>query len=201
MAYSLVDVHTGAMERQQALLAAARKALQCARSCESGEVQPSPVGRPGLAALPEAAAAFRLPGRGLLLSTRNRGQPTRDRASRPGTGASGRSSLMSRGSTADGIRLLMSHAPKIELPPPPKSSMSRRLHPLPRRAPKKVQVNVPYRIMRGSRRRGGASARSLPWRETSGRARCGKAYSRQRVVGAPFAETGGAAASQDHFAS
>ena len=50
---------------------------------------------------------------------------------------------MSRGSTADGIRLLMAHAPKIELPPPPKSSMSRRLHPLPRRAPKKVQVNVP----------------------------------------------------------
>ena len=126
----------GAMERQQALLAAARKALNAPAPVKAEKFSPVlsddrawlPFQKPPPPSDFRGEDSFFRPGTG---------------GSRPGTGASARSSLMSRGSTADGIRLLMSHAPRIELPPPPKSSMSRRLHPLPRRAPKKVQVNVP----------------------------------------------------------
>ena len=143
MAYSLVDVHTGAMERQQALLAAARKALNAPAPVKAEKFSPVlsddrawlPFQKPPPPSDFRGEDSFFRPGTG--------GSRPGTGLSRPGTGASGRSSLMSRGSTADGIRLLMSHAPRIELPPPPKSSMSRRLHPLPRRAPKKVQVNVP----------------------------------------------------------
>ena len=132
----LVDLHTGAMERQQALLAAARKALNAPAPVKAEKFSPVlsddrawlPFQKPPPPSDFRGEDSFFRPGTG---------------GSRPGTGASARSSLMSRGSTADGIRLLMSHAPRIELPPPPKSSMSRRLHPLPRRAPRKIQVNVP----------------------------------------------------------
>lgn len=130
-----------AVERQQGLLAAARNALATAPS-PSKALSPQPQLSDGRAWLP-----FSRPARPVSPIH------VEDSFFRPSSASSARSSLYSRGSTADGIRLLVSHAERIAPPAPPRSPLSRRLHSLPRRAPRKVQVNVPLPIRRIAKQR------------------------------------------------
>ena len=106
------SMSTQVMERQQALLAAARKALHAPAPQKAEKFSPVlsddrawlPFQKPPPPSDFRGEDSFFRPGTG--------GSRPGTGLSRPGTGASGRSSLMSRGSTADGIRLLMAHAPK-----------------------------------------------------------------------------------------